>query len=41
MLIVTLRKVFTNVTEGGRILLNIHYRQLIYVGDSCVEYDYL
>ena len=41
MLIVTLRKAITDVTEGSRILLNIHYRQHIYVSYGCVVYDYL
>ena len=41
MLIVTLRKVVSDVIEGSRILFNIYYRQPIYVSDDCVEYNYL
>ena len=34
----TLRKTITYSIEGSGILLNLFYRQLVYVGDGRVEY---
>ena len=36
-----LRKIFFDVNGSCRILLDFFYCQSIYVGDDCVEYDYM
>ena len=34
-----LRKIIMDTIESKRILLDLFYRQPIYVGDDCVEYE--
>lgn len=34
-----LRKKIMNVIGGCKILLDYFYRQLVYIGDGCVEYE--
>ena len=37
----SLRKTIMDAIGGCRILLDLFYRQLVYVGDGCVEYKYI
>ena len=39
MLVVALRKTIVGAKGGCKILINHFYRQPIYVGDGCVEYE--
>ena len=41
MFLATLRKIIFNANKGYKILINLVYRQPIYICDDCVEYDYM
>ena len=41
ILLYALRKIIIDIIEGCRILLDLFYHQPIYIGDGCVEYEYM
>ena len=41
MSLAALRKTIVDTNRGCKILIIFFYRQPIYVGDGCVEYDYI
>ncbi|KAL5173041.1 hypothetical protein HKD37_16G045666 [Glycine soja] len=41
MFLATLRKIIFNANKVYKILINLVYRQPIYICDDCVEYDYM